>query len=134
MIDKDPELARVLSNPENFLVSDSLVDRINLDPQEEMQGETMTGFAALLNVDDNKMGCPLVSYKRAATYQDITFVGSEEQLPCLFDFKTLEIKLVFKDTQVLTQVTIKEHMANDLEISFGDDGYSIVRVRLYQTT
>ena len=128
------ELGRILSNPENFLISDDLRDRINLDTNSTISEEVVdsnldSSFVAFLEIKDIKLTCPLLSYFRTSKYYEISFLVSEEQAPHLFNVKDdLEFKLVTRNAITLKELTMTP--TDEIEMLFGHEGYVKVRVRL----
>jgi len=127
--ENDSELTRVLSNPDNFLMSDGLVDRLNLDMQEVLDINLESSIVALLEIDDTKLVCPLLSYSRTGKYHEISFLISEEKVLHLFNLKdNLNFKLVTKNATILKELTMVP--SNEIEMFFGQEGYVKVKVRL----
>ena len=133
----DMELARVLSNPENVLMSDALVDRLNLDAnvdaQEVIDANLESSFAALLEIADIKLACPILLYSKTSKYNEVLFLISEEQVPYLFNIKDeFKLKLVTKNAIILKELIMTPN--DETEMHFDQEGYVKVRVRLRSGT
>jgi len=125
----EEEFVRVLSNPENFLISDDLQGRLNLDVQETLDANFESNFVVLLDVGDTKLTCPLLSYSKTNKYYDVSFLISEEQVSYLFNFeKDLSIKMVTQNALILKEFIMTS--TSEFEMTFSQEGYVKVKVRL----
>ena len=127
--ENEAELLRVLSNPENFLISDDLQGRLSLDVHEALDANLESSFIVLLGEGDARLACPLLPYSKTSAYYDVSFLISEEQVPYLFNFENnLKVKMVTKSAVTLKELTMTS--SNEIEMFFGQDGYIKVKVRL----
>jgi hypothetical protein len=127
--ENESELLRVLSNPENFLMSEDLQGRLSLDVHEALDTNLESSFVVLLGEGDTRLACPLLAYSKTTTHYDVTFLISEEQVPHLFNLKNdLKVKMVTKNTVALKEFIMTPN--NEIEMFFGQDGYIKVKVRL----
>lgn len=128
------ELSRVLSNPENLLMSDGLVGRLSLGEnlnvaKEVVDSNLESSFMVYMEIDNTKLVCPLLSYCKSSKYYDVTFLVSEEQVSYLFNLKDdLKFKLITQNATVLKELNLTSN--NEIEMLFGQKGYVNVRVRL----
>ena len=132
--ENEVELVRVLSNPENFLISDDLMGRINLGVNSSVSKEAIdsnleSSFVVLLKINDTELSCPLLSYSKTSKYYDVLFLVSEEQVSYLFNLKDdLKFKLITGNATILKELTMTP--SDEIEMLFGHEGYVKVRVRL----
>ena len=131
--ENETELVRVLSNPENFLISDELQGRLNLDVHEaldaNLDANLESSSVVLIDISDVKLTCPLLSYSKTSKYYEVSFLISEEQVPYLFNFKNdLKVRMVTKGAITLKEFTMTPSV--EIEMFFGQEGYITVKVRL----
>jgi len=127
--ENEAELLRVLSNPENFLISDDLQGRLSLDVHEALDTNLESSFVILLGEGDTRLACPLLAYSKTTAHYDVSFLISEEQVPYLFNLENdLKVKMVTKSAVTLKELTMTP--SNEIEMFFGQDGYIKVKVRL----